>query len=78
MNGLTLLAGWTLSPEYNRIAWNAALTYDMIFTQPVVYEFEYIKVPTLFIYLGNVTGRHLGKAQAPEAVRKTLGRLSRP
>jgi len=69
---VTLLAGWTLSPEYNRIAWNAALTYDMIFTQPVCYEFEYIKVPTLLI-IGQRDRTALGKAQAPEEVRKTLG-----
>jgi pimeloyl-ACP methyl ester carboxylesterase len=69
---VTLLAGWTLSPEYNRIAWNAALTYDMIFTQPVCYEFEYIKVPTLLI-IGQRDRTALGKAQASEEVRKTLG-----
>lgn len=69
---VNLLAGWTLSPEYNRIAWNAALTYDMIFTQPVVYEFEQVKAPTLLI-IGQRDRTALGKAQAPEAVRKTLG-----
>ncbi|MBO9563218.1 MAG: alpha/beta hydrolase [Niastella sp.] len=69
---VNLLAGWTLSPEYSRIAWNAALTYDMIFTQPVVYEFEQIKTPTLLI-IGQRDRTALGKAQAPEAVRKTLG-----
>jgi pimeloyl-ACP methyl ester carboxylesterase len=69
---VNLLAGWTLNPEYSRIAWNAALTYDMIFTQPVVYEFEQIKAPTLLI-IGQRDRTALGKAQAPEAVRKTLG-----
>ena len=29
---LDLLAGWTLNSDYKIIAWNAALTYDMIFT----------------------------------------------
>ncbi|HEX8556892.1 MAG TPA: alpha/beta hydrolase, partial [Pyrinomonadaceae bacterium] len=33
-----VLAGWTRHPDYRRVAWNAALTSDMIFTQPVVYE----------------------------------------
>lgn len=69
---VNLLAGWTLSPEYNRIAWNAALTYDMIFTQPVVYEFDQIKAPTLLI-IGQRDRTALGKANAPEDVRKTLG-----
>ncbi|RYE27972.1 MAG: alpha/beta hydrolase, partial [Sphingobacteriales bacterium] len=31
---LKLLAGWTLHEDYPLIAWNAALTTDMIFTQP--------------------------------------------
>jgi len=31
-----ILAGWTRHPEYRRVAWNAALTSDMIFTQPVL------------------------------------------
>lgn len=69
---VNLLAGWTLSPEYSRIAWNAALTYDMIFTQPVVYEFERLNVPALLI-IGQRDRTALGKALAPEAVRKTLG-----
>ncbi|AXY78781.1 alpha/beta hydrolase [Paraflavitalea soli] len=69
---VNLLAGWTLSPEYNRIAWNSALTYDMIFTQPVCYEFEHIKVPTLLI-IGQRDRTALGKAQTSEEARKTLG-----
>jgi pimeloyl-ACP methyl ester carboxylesterase len=44
----------------------------MIFTQPVFYEFENIKVPTLLI-VGLKDRTALGKANAPEEVRKTLG-----
>jgi hypothetical protein len=33
---VNILAGWTKTIDYPLIAWNAALTYDMIFTQPVV------------------------------------------
>lgn len=69
---VNLLAGWTLSPEYNRIAWNAALTYDMIFTQPVLYEFENIQAPTLLI-IGQRDRTALGKANASEEAKKTLG-----
>ena len=69
---VNIQAGWTLSPEYARIAWNAALTYDMIFTQPVCYEFENIKAPTLLI-IGQRDRTALGKAQASEEDRKTLG-----
>src|SRR5690606_38195906 len=44
-----LLTGWTKHPEYPVVAMNNAQTSDMIFTQPVVYEFSQIKVPTLLI-----------------------------
>jgi pimeloyl-ACP methyl ester carboxylesterase len=40
-----LQASWIHSPDYARVAWNSALTYDMVFTQPVLYEFENIQVP---------------------------------
>ncbi|MBT1705544.1 alpha/beta hydrolase, partial [Chryseosolibacter indicus] len=46
---VSVQAGWTTNPNYKLIAWNSALTYDMIFTQPVVYEFQNIKAPTLLI-----------------------------
>ncbi|WP_343304888.1 alpha/beta hydrolase [Chitinophaga niabensis] len=67
-----LLAGWTVHPDYPKVAWNAALTYDMIFTQPVYYEFEQIKVPSLLI-IGQRDRTALGKANAPAAVKDTLG-----
>lgn len=34
---LNIAAGVTASPDYKLVAWNSALTYDMIYTQPVVY-----------------------------------------
>lgn len=67
-----LLAGWTTGPDYPLVAWNAALTYDMIFTQPVCYEFRNIQAPTLLI-IGQRDRTALGKAGVPEAVRKTMG-----
>lgn len=69
---VNLLAGWTLSPDYKRIAWNAALTYDMIFTQPVVYEFENIHCPTLLI-IGTRDRTALGKPLVSDSVRQTMG-----
>jgi len=69
---LNLLAGWTLDIDYPRIAWNSALLYDMIFTQPVCYEFDQITAPTLLI-IGQRDRTALAKAKAPEAVRSTLG-----
>lgn len=67
-----LQAGWTAGADYPRIAWNSALTYDMIFTQPVFYEFENIKAPTLLI-IGQRDRTALGKASVPEEVKKTMG-----
>lgn len=46
----------TLDDEYRKLAWVNALTSEMIYTQPVVYEFGNIKVPTaLFIGLEDKT-----------------------
>jgi pimeloyl-ACP methyl ester carboxylesterase len=67
-----LLAGWTQNPKYPVIAWNAALTSDMIVTQPVVYEFSNITVPTLLI-IGQRDRTALGKPLVSEEVRKTMG-----
>jgi len=69
---VNLLAGWTLNSDYKTIAWNAALTYDMIFTQPVVYEFSKIQVPTLLI-IGTRDRTALGKPLVSDEVRKTMG-----
>lgn len=67
-----LLAGWTLNEDYPLIAWNAALTYDMIFTQPVVYEFQNITAPTLLI-IGTRDRTALGKPFASKEDQKTMG-----
>ena len=67
-----LLAGWTLNSDYPKIAWNAALTFDMIFTQPVLYEFGNIKPPTLLI-IGTRDRTALGKPFVSEEVGKTMG-----
>ncbi len=69
---VNLLAGWTLNSDFERIAWNSALTYDMIFTQPVVYEFQNIKAPTLLI-IGTRDRTALGKPLVSEEVRNTMG-----
>ena len=67
-----LAAGWTTAPDYNKVAWNSALMYDMIFTQPVLYEFKNIKSPTLLI-IGTRDKTAIGKQWASEEVKKTLG-----
>ncbi|WP_198661699.1 alpha/beta fold hydrolase [Lewinella sp. IMCC34183] len=68
-----LLAGWTRHPDYQQVAWNAAVTYDMIFTQPVVYEFGELRVPTVLI-IGTRDRTALGKNLVSEEVAATMGR----
>jgi len=67
-----LLAGWTTAPNYSTVAWNSALMYEMIFTQPVLYEFKNIKSPTLLI-IGTRDKTALGKQLVSEEIKKTLG-----
>jgi pimeloyl-ACP methyl ester carboxylesterase len=71
-----LLAGWTLNENYSLIAWNAALTYDMVFTQPVVYEFKELTVPTLLL-IGTRDRTALGKNLVSQDVRESMGRYDR-
>lgn len=65
-------AGWTKNKDYPIIAKASALTYDMIFTQPIVYELENLKMPVLLI-IGQRDRTALGKAKAPKEVQDTLG-----
>ncbi len=69
---VNLLAGWTINKDYPLIAWNAALTYDMIVNQPVVYEFSLIKCPTLLI-IGTRDRTALGKNLVNPDIQKTMG-----
>ncbi|UCE90166.1 MAG: alpha/beta hydrolase [Pseudomonadota bacterium] len=67
-----LLAGMIASPGYERLAWNQALTYDMIFTQPVCYEFDQIRTRALLI-IGQRDRTALGKQFVSNTVRATMG-----
>lgn len=69
---LEIPTGWILGPDYPVIAWNAALTSDMVFTQPVIYEFKNIKAPTVLI-IGQRDRTAIGKAWAPEENKKKMG-----
>lgn len=54
------------------VAWNSALTYDMVLTQPVFYEFENLQVPTLLL-IGEKDNTAVGKNLVAEAKRAELG-----
>ncbi|ELY7390422.1 alpha/beta hydrolase [Cronobacter universalis] len=67
-----MLAGMYQGAGKEKVAWNSALLYDMIYTQPVVYEFGLLKMPTLLL-IGNKDTTAPGKDAAPPEVQKTLG-----
>ncbi|KAF1028917.1 MAG: 4,5:9,10-diseco-3-hydroxy-5,9,17-trioxoandrosta-1(10),2-diene-4-oate hydrolase [Burkholderia plantarii] len=68
-----MLAGMYRGPDRARVAWNSALLYDMILTQPVVYELPQLHTPTLLM-VGDLDTTAIGKEYAAPDVRPTLGR----
>jgi pimeloyl-ACP methyl ester carboxylesterase len=68
-----MLAGLNRGPGHQLVAWNSALIYDMIFTQPVVYEFPLLKVPTTLM-LGDADTTAIGSDIAPPEVKAKIGR----
>ncbi|WP_049291624.1 alpha/beta fold hydrolase [Franconibacter helveticus] len=69
---VNMLAGLNNGDGKKLVAWNSALLYDMIYTQPVVYEFDALKMPTLLM-IGTKDNTAIGKDAAPPEVQKTLG-----
>jgi pimeloyl-ACP methyl ester carboxylesterase len=67
-----MLAGMYAGPGKQAVAWNQALTSDMVFNQPVVYEFPKLKVPTT-LFIGQRDRTAIGKDLAPPDVAKGLG-----
>lgn len=65
-------AGWLRGPDRRRMAWISALTSDMVFTQPVLYEFPDLGMPVLLI-IGQRDRTAIGKAWAPPEVKPKLG-----
>jgi pimeloyl-ACP methyl ester carboxylesterase len=68
-----MLAGMYRGPGKEAVAWNSALLYDMIYTQPVVHEFPLLTMPTLLL-IGTKDTTAIGKDAAPADVRPRLGR----
>jgi pimeloyl-ACP methyl ester carboxylesterase len=67
-----MLAGLNQGPGHKLVAWNSALIYDMIFTQPVVYEFPLLKVPTLLM-IGDADTTAIGSDIASPEVKARIG-----
>lgn len=64
--------GWLEGADRDHIAWLSALTTDMCFTQPVVHEFQDLRIPTLLV-IGTRDRTALGKAWAAPHVKPRLG-----
>ena len=69
---VNMAAGMLQGEGRERVAWNQALTYDMIHTQPVVHEFGPIAAPTILL-IGERDNTAPGKDGAPPEVAKKLG-----
>ncbi len=67
-----MLAGMYRGPGKAVVAWNSALAYDMIYTQPVFYEFEKLSMPVLLM-IGDKDTTAPGKQFAPPELRARLG-----
>src|SRR5258708_15339626 len=67
-----MLAGMYRGPGKAVVAWNSALLYDMIFTQPVVYELGALTMPTLLM-IGDHDTTAIGKDVASPEVRAKIG-----
>ena len=59
-------------PNFPQIALVNALTFQMIYEQPVVYEFQNLKVPTLLI-IGQLDRTVVGKAKVPKEIVDNYG-----
>lgn len=67
-----MLAGLNQGPGHQLVAWNSALIYDMIFTQPVIYEFPQLTVPTVLM-IGTADTTAIGSDIAPPAIKARIG-----
>jgi pimeloyl-ACP methyl ester carboxylesterase len=69
---LQIQTGWLRGPDAPLLARVSALTQDIIYTQPVVYDFPSIKVPTLLV-IGQLDRTAPGKSDARPEIQKLLG-----
>ncbi|MCU5774756.1 alpha/beta hydrolase [Erwiniaceae bacterium BAC15a-03b] len=67
-----MLAGLNNGPGKQRVAWNSALIYDMIFTQPVFYEFKDLRTPTTLM-IGTSDTTAIGSDIASPQVKAQVG-----
>lgn len=68
-----MLAGMYAGEDVEQVAWAQAMTYDMVYTQPVVHEFDNIEAPTTLL-IGQRDRTALGKDLVSDELRAKLGR----
>jgi pimeloyl-ACP methyl ester carboxylesterase len=69
---VAIAARWKESGEYPRLALSSALTYQMIYTQPVCHEFDQIKARTLVV-IGQADRTVVGKARVKKELLPFVG-----
>lgn len=69
---VTMLAGLNSGPGHALVSLNSARIYDMIYTQPVVYELPQMTMPTLLL-IGDRDTTAIGSDAATPEVRARLG-----
>lgn len=69
---IDLFAAFKKSPGYARMAWNQAQTSDMIFTQPVCYQFGQLHMPVLLM-VGQTDRTAPGAERALPEIQRRLG-----
>ena len=72
---VSIAAGVTSSSEFPRYAKVAALTYNMIYEQPVVHEFQALSIPTVLI-IGTKDKTIVGKDKLAKEVQQLYGNYS--
>ena len=69
---VAMLAGLNAGPGHRLVAWNSALIYDMIFTQPVIDEVGLLNMPVVLM-IGTSDTTAIGSDVAPPEVKARLG-----
>ncbi|KAJ4410347.1 hypothetical protein N0V82_009251 [Gnomoniopsis sp. IMI 355080] len=72
---VTMLANIYYGSQRQEFTFNQAQTTDMIYTQPVIYEFGLIEPRTLLM-IGDKDNTAIGKAWSPPAVQAIIGNYS--
>lgn len=65
---------WKKSGEYSRLAMSSALTYQMIYEQPICYEFSNLKAKTLLV-IGQADRTVVGKSRVKKELLSSVGQF---